>query len=688
MYLDKSARLAYTEQASAIVSRMSLQEKIDLMTGNSNMDQLREGWRQTQNFSLYPYTSTGCEPHNIPPLRFSDGSRGAVCGANKSTCFPVTVCRGASFDPALEEEIGSAIAKELRAYGANLFGGVCVNLPYHPGWGRSQDVYGEDSFEMGQMASALIHGVQSEHVMACVKHYAFNSIENSRFIIDIDADPRAEREVFLSHFKDCIDAGAACVMGAFNKYQGDLCCESEYLLKKVLKEDWDFDGFVISDWFSAINDTKKAVKAGLDVEMPTPHYYGDTLLNMVRQKQISEEQIDDAALRIVRTVLAFENAWQNSAKHYGEEVLGCKAHANLALKAAREGITLLKNEGNVLQLSRLSTRKIAVLGKLAMSENLGDRSSQRVFPAHTVTPLDGISQLLPKTEIVYYGGENLFHAKRIAVEADAVVIVAGYSYADEGEYMTTLTSPEYRKCIGGDRSDLGLHPQDVELINTVGPLNKNTVVVMIGGSTIIPTPWIDNVPAVLMAYYPGQEGGTAIAEILFGKVNPSGKLPFVVPYRQEDLPEINWNTDKHHYDYYHGYAKLEKEGVTPLFPFGFGLSYTTFDVSDAVFSKDEQYIYASCNVKNSGNLSGETVIQMYAGFAHSQIDRPRKVLRGFQRVSLRPGEVKTVTIQCPIERLKYYDPESNRFRLEHMPHEVYIGTSCDEQDLLSGSIEL
>jgi len=688
MYVDKKVRLKYTDQAAQIVDQMSLQEKIDLMTGNSNLDILREGWRQTQNFSLNPYTTNGCESYGIPPLRFSDGARGAVCGAGKSTCFPVTVCRGATFDTTLEEEIGSAIAKELRAYDANLFGGVCVNLPYNPGWGRSQDVYGEDSFQIGQMASALIRGIQKEYVMACVKHYAFNSIENSRFTIDIDTDPRAEREVFLSHFKDCIDAGAACIMGAFNKYKGEACCESQYLVSEVLKEEWDFDGFMISDWFSAISDTKKAITAGLDIEMPTPHYYGDVLLNMVRQKQIPESYIDDSALRIVRTTLAFDNAWKSSTKHYTEDILGCKAHTALALKAAREGITLLKNEGSVLPLSRLSTKKIAVLGRLALSDNLGDHSSHRVFPAHVVTPLEGISQILPKADIVYYGGDNLFHAKRIAAEADAVIIVAGYDYTDEGEYLTTKTSPEHNKCIGGDRSDLGLRKEDTAFIKTVGPVNENTIVVLIGGSTIIPTEWIDSVPAVLMAYYPGQEGGTALAEILFGKCNPSGKLPFVIPYRQEDLPTVDWNAEHQHYDYYHGYAKLEKEGTKPLFPFGFGLSYTSFEISQPQFFHDEENVYASCSVKNTSSSTGDTVIQLYVGFDHSKIDRPHKVLRGFQRISLRPNETKTVTIPCPMERLKYYDVQTDSFQLERMPHEMYIGTSSDERDLLSGSIHL
>lgn len=687
MCVDKASRLAMTEQAAAILSQLTLKEKIDLMVGCYHSDALREAWRQTQNFSYYPYPSNGNDRLAIPPIQFSDGPRGAVCGVGRSTSFPATVCRGATFDTELEQEIGAAIGRELRAYGVNLFGGVCVNLPYNPGWGRSQDSYGEDTFAIGQLGAALVRGVQSECVMACVKHFALNSMEYSRDKVNIQCSPRAEQEVFLPQFKDCIDAGAACVMGALNRYQGDLCCESRYLLRQVLKDEWDFDGFVISDWFTALSDTGKAIHAGLDLEMPTPKYYGAALLEQVRKKQVPEALIDDAALRIIRTVLAFEIGWQRSHRHYSREIIGCKAHANLALRAAREGITLLKNDG-VLPLSKAATRQIAVLGKLAPNDNLGDMSSGRVFPAHTVTPLDGISQMLPKSEIIHYGGSNLYHARHLATEADAAIVVVGYDHKDEGERLTPRTSPEYGRSIGGDREDLRLRPEDEALIRAVCEGNPKTVVVIIGGGTIVPTDWLDRVPALLMAYYPGQEGGTALAEILFGKVNPSGKLPFVIPQQQEDLPLVNWHTDSQYYEDHHGYVRLDKTHIAPRFPYGFGLSYTTFAVSDASFHLEDGQLIGSCTVANTGTLAGDTVIQLYVGFDHSRLDRPHKLLRGFARVSLQAGARTQVTVCCPTEKLRYFDAETRQFVLEAMTYDLWIGTSSADEDLLCGSITI
>ena len=374
---------------------------------------------------------------------------------------------------------------------------------------------------------------------------------------------------------------------------------------------------------------------------------------------------------------------------YSEDVIGCDEHVSLALRAAQEGIVLMQNENNVLPLDRNSINKIALFGKFGDKENIGDYGSSRVYPKYVVTPMQGICNVAPNIEVIYYDGSDIEHAKRLAKEADAVVFIVGYNYIDEGEYVATRESENYTESKGGDRiHSLGLHDDDIELIKAVGPVNPNSTAVLIGGNMIMITEWKDYVSSILMAFYPGQEGGTAIAQILFGDINPSGKLPFVLPVNESDLPAVKWDTTNEYYDYYHGYARLERNGVKPLLPYGFGLSYTTFDISRPEFSTDMQTITAKCRVKNTGKSPGTEVIQMYVGFKNSKIDRPVKLLRGFSRCTLQAGEEKEVIITCPVEKLCYFNEYLSKFELEHMEYDVYISTSSADKDLLKGYITL
>jgi beta-glucosidase len=242
--------------------------------------------------------------------------------------------------------------------------------------------------------------------------------------------------------------------------------------------------------------------------------------------------------------------------------------------------------------------------------------------------------------------------------------------------------------VGGDRKILDLHADEIALLKAVGQANKNAVAVMIGGNTTMITEWMDKVGAIIMAYYPGQEGGTALAQILFGDINPSGKLPYVQPRAEADLPKLNWDTSNQWYNYYHGYAKLEKEGVKPLYPYGYGLSYTSFKVEDAAFSAQNGEVGASCMVANTGSRTGSEVVQFYVGFRNCVVDRPVKLLRGFTRVELKPGESRKITLSCPVSKLEWYNPQKPGFELEHTEYQVYIGTSSDDQDLLKGEVSL
>ena len=356
--------------------------------------------------------------------------------------------------------------------------------------------------------------------MACVKHFAFNNMENARFKVSVTCDQRTEKEVYLPHFKDCIDAGAASVMSSYNRYNGVQCGHHHYLLKEVLKRDWDFDGFVMSDFCWGVKDTVEAANGGQDMEMLWTLEFGKKLVQAVRDGFVPEAVVDEAALRIVRTILAFDRGH----KEYDMSVVGCQAHIDLARRAAREGITLVKNEG-VLPLDRTKVRKIAVIGHLADKPNIGDYGSSRVRPAYVVTPLEGLRKATD-AEILYADGKDLEEAKKAAGAADAVVFVVGYNHDDEGEFVAVDDADNYLGATGGDRKkSLGLHEEDIALLREVGPVNRNSTAVLIGGNMIMMTEWIDAVSSVLMAYYPGMEGGNVIAEILFGDVNPSGRRP-------------------------------------------------------------------------------------------------------------------------------------------------------------------
>ena len=685
MICDKEKRLTYTQRANDIVAALSLEEKVSLMSGRINFKEVREAIRKKsdQHYNDVPYPAGGLSEHKVPPMLFCDGPRGVVCGTGQSTCFPVSMLRGATFNAELEEKIGRAIGKEVLAHGGNLFAGVCINLPYHPGWGRSQETYGEESFHLGEMGAALVRGVQEEGVIACVKHFAFNQMENSRFKVDINCSKRTEREVFLPHFKKCVDAGAASIMSSYNLYQGTYCGHHDYLLNQVLKKKWDFDGFVMSDFVWGVRDTVEAANGGQDMEMCCTTYYGEKLVSAVKEGKVPEANIDEAALRIIRTLIAFED----SKKKVNKDVLGCTEHVQLALQSAREGITLLKNENEILPLNRDKIKKVLVLGKLASKENTGDRGSSEVYPKYIITALQGLMHAAPQADFIFDEGIDINACKDLAKKADAVIFVVGYDYNDEGEYVSEDQNDLYTGAVGGDRrTGLGLHQHDIQLLQEVGPINKTSVAVLIGGNTIMMEEWQSDISGILMAYYPGMEGGTAIAEIIFGDINPSGKLPYVIPKSEADLPQVEWDTAAQYYEYYHGYTKLEKEGIEPRLPYGFGLSYTTFSINDIFVSQDSNDILVTCQITNTGTREGAEVIQMYVGSPSSKIDRPVKILRGFQKVNLAAGESKNVEIHCPISELGWYNENSGQMELEQGEYQVFVGTSSDPKDLIVNNI--
>ena len=676
----KDYRLSYTKKAEELLRGLTLEEKISLMSGSQTREEVRGAIQKKikMHYNEIPYRAGGIKEKGIPPMYFADGTRGVVCGREKSTCFPVAAMRGATFNTKLEEQVGEAIAEEAIEAGANLFGGVCVNLPYHPGWGRAQEVYGEDTFLLGEMGAALIKGVQKKGVIVCVKHFAFNSMENSRFKVSVKCSKRTEQEVFLPHFRRCVEAGAGAFMSAYNSYQGELCGQQDYLLNHVLKDKWDFDGFVLSDFVWGIKDTVASVNGGLDMEMPITHYYGQNLLKAVKAGKVSEDTINRSSLRILRTLLAHQSEID---RNHGKT--DYKKHQELALQCAREGITLLRNKDHVLPIDCTDKRKkIVVLGYLADCENIGDRGSSQVYAPYIITLLQGLTQYGANAEIVYYGGESLNHCKRLAKEADAVLIVAGNDYMDEGECIAKEADDVSTDRAGGDRTEtIGLKQKELSIIESISELRQDAIVILVGGSTIMVDSWKEKTGAILLLYYPGMEGGTALAETIFGKNNPSGKLPFTIPEKESDLPEMNWDTDEIWYDYYHGYTLLNKMHRTPTYPFGCGLSYTEFELQNGRGWADSENFYGEITVTNIGKREGAEVIQMYIGTLNSVVERPEYTLQAFQKIFLKPGETQKVTLSCKISALDYYDEETNKFVHENTDYVIYLGNSSDRNTL-------
>ncbi|MFX0009513.1 MAG: beta-glucosidase [Candidatus Hermodarchaeota archaeon] len=651
------------------LKEMTLEEKVYQMSGHGFFkDVLKD-----MGFALRPYAGAGLKRLDIPPLLFTDGPRGVIILG--STCFPVSMARAASWDLELEEKIGDVIGKEVRAHGGNLFGGVCINLLRHPGWGRAQETYGEDSYLVGEFGAALVRGVQKHNVMATAKHYAANSIEKNRFKINVEMDERTLREVYLPHFKRCVDQGCATIMSAYNKLRGEYCGHNKHLLRNILKEEWDFKGFVHSDWMRGLRDTLGGITGGLDIEMPRPKFYGRRLKNLVKKEVVSMELIDDAVRRIIRTILKYTTRLDPQV--YDKSLVACEEHVKLAQTAAEKSMVLLKNQNNVLPLQIDKLKSIAIIGPLADLKNTGDHGSSNVKQKNIITPFQGFKDLIgDKLNLLYSNGSNIESAKQIASVSDAVILIVGYTYKDEGEWVAELR-------IGEDRENLNLHSADIELIKAISKVNPKTIVILVGGSAIMMEDWKDNVPAILIAWYSGMQGGYALANVIFGKVSPSGKLPFTIPKKISDLPYFKTNLDEIEYGYYHGYTKLEKESKDPAFPFGFGLSYSKFKYENLQIELQATKVIALVDISNVGKIAGEEVVQLYIGFENSKIERPIKLLKGFARVALQPIEKKQVKIEVNLDNLKWFNPEKMEWELEYMEYNVYVGGSSKSQDLIN-----
>lgn len=671
-----------------LIGELTLEEKVTMMSGHGFFDPVTGGFTSLSTRSFR--AGGGNERLGVPTVQFADGPRGVV--VKGSTCFPVTMARGASWDPALEERIGEAIGKEMRVQGGNLYGGVCINLLRHPAWGRAQETYGEDPHHLGEMGAALVRGVQRHNVMATIKHFAANSIENARFKVDVQLGERVLREVYLPHFKRCVDEGAATVMSAYNKVNGAYCGHNAVLLNQILKDEWGFEGFVHSDWIKGVYGPDAAA-AGLDVENPEGRFFGETLVAEVKAGAVAESAVDEAVRRILTTLFRYLSA--EDPQEYGLELLACPEHAALAREAAEKGAVLLKNEGDFLPLDRGAVKRVALIGSLADRINTGDLGSSNVRAPYVVTPRQGIeAHLEGSAEVHYDDGSSPEAAAQAAADADVAIVVVGYTHKDEGEYITSDAmskepnpgGPQYT--IGGDRDVLTLHPEDEDLIFAVAKANPRTVVAVMGGSAVMMGRWREAVPGILMLWYPGMEGGAALARLLFGEASPGGRLPFTIPKDAGQLPFFDKDADSIEYGLFHGYTKFDREGLEAAFAFGFGLTYTTFAYSDAQASAGQDGIDVSVKVTNTGSRAGEEVVQLYVGFENSKIERPQRLLRGFQKISLDPGETKEVRLRVVTNDLAWYNPEASAWEVEQMEYTASVGGSSTPEDLLTVSFSI
>ena len=658
--------------AASLIERMTDAELLWLLDGDSPRRALPLiPWR----LSRRPFVAGAVPRLGIPGIRFSDGARGVVIGA--STAFPVAMARAATWNTRLEEQVGLAIGLETRARDANYSASVCINLLRHPAWGRAQECYGEDPVLTGSMGSAITRGLRV-NVMACVKHLALNSMENERFEVDVSVDDHALHEVYLPHFKALVDAGADSMMTAYNRVRGEYMDVNGALVTDVLRDEWGFTGFVTSDWVFGTHDAVGSLVAGMDVEMPLRLLRARALPGALRTGELSRATVLQSAHRILRTTL-LHAAIRDTAEP-GTDVVASPSHRVLARTVAEEAIVLLKNEpvdGTALLPLAPDIRHLAVVGRLADAANLGDHGSSRVRPPSTSSPLQGLRAALPGVRISTASGAGARAAAEAAATADAAIVVVGLDQHDEGESVVTggvnvgvlgrafqtgplralLTGLAHfasRFVRGGDRSSLDLRPGDAELVRAVAAVNPRTIVVLVGGSAILMESWRHRVPAIVLAWYGGMEGGRALARALLGEAEPSGRLPFVIPTDAAQLPPFDRAAKTVVYDDRWGQRMLDADGATPAFPFGFGLGYTTFTLELLEHRFDDDGGVAEVRVINTGEREGSTVVQLYA--ADVSASRPIAQLLGFDKVTVQPHAETVVTVRLDAGPTLHRDP--------------------------------
>ncbi|MFU8885087.1 MAG: beta-glucosidase family protein [Cyanobacteriota bacterium] len=722
---DRSDGQDLETQALALLAQLTPAEKLQLLDGDTPF------WSGMADIALrdashrHPWPAGQLPRLGLKGLQFVDGPRGVVLEGG-ATSFPVPIARGASWNPELEERIGAAIAREARSFGANWLAAVCINLLRHPGWGRAQETYGEDPLHVGALGAACTRGIE-RHAIACVKHFALNSIDSSRFLVDVRASPRVLHELYLPHFRACVEAGAGSVMSAYNRVNGSWCGEHPELLTTILKQRWGFGGFVVTDFIFGLRDGVAGLRAGQDLEMPFRMIFQGCLVEALAAGQLSQARIDDAVLRLLRAQLGLPAG--SPADIYPVALRRCPEHLALAREAARQAIVLLRNQPlasgqPLLPLGELNS--LAVIGALAATANLGDRGSSDTRPpaGAVVTPLEGLRAARPALAIGHADGRDIQAAAALAAGSDAAVLVVGLDWRLEGEHihpgdiapiLAQIPPPDWllgsrlwpklrplwRRFTGqiaaitrygsarqggdfaaGDRTDLHLPPQQVALIRAVAAANPRTVVVLMGGGAILTGEWDQLAPGLLLLWYPGEQGGHALAEVLLGAVSPCGRLPFAIPTEAAQLPPFEPRAPVVTYDLWHGYRRLQRHGQQAAYPFGFGLSYSRFETHDLTAELLEgQGVQLAVTLHNAGTMTAAEVLQVYLEPPGLLMERPPRTLVAFQRLELEPGEQRRIHLVIPLRRLACFDEGRDGFVLEAGPHRLVAARHADDPGL-------
>ncbi len=641
-------------RARQLVAKMTLDEKITEL----------HGIHDAGNYRVIP----GIPRLGIPALHMTNGPAGAGPGGagpqKRATAWPSPLALAATWDPELSREYGRLAAEEARALGSRLFESPDINIARVPQGGRVFESYGEDPYLDARIAVANIEGIQSAGELANVKHYDANNQETQRFTINEIIGERALREIYLPAFEASIkEAHSASIMCAYPKLNGTFNCENAPMLTGILKKEWGFQGFVVSDW-GATHSTVPSALAGLDVEMPTGRYFGDDLRKAVESGQVPMSVIDDKLVRRFAAMMEFGLFAPESAA----KPIPAFEHGAVSRSIAEQAMVLLKNDGNLLPLDRKTVRSIALIGPWAVRPGSGGEGSSHVIPLYTITPYDGLEAAVDReiTRVAVTDGADIDAAAAAAARAQIAIVMVGDQDSE-----------------GHDQS-LDLPGNQNQLVAAVAKANPKTIVVVKSGSAIL-MPWIDQVPAVLEAWYPGEEDGAAVAAILLGDVNPSGKLPLTFPRSAGQTPAANLgqypgvNGEVQYSEGLEvGYRAYAAHNAQPQFPFGFGLCYTQFKF-DSIRVKQqpgEANATVSFTVTNTGQRDGAEVAQLYLGFPPiEEGNEPPLQLKGFRKVMLAPGESKTVTLSLDPRSFSYWSVKAHAWQVARGNFEVMAGDS-------------
>ena len=709
-YLDSSKPIE--ERVEDALSRLTLEEKVALTHAQSK------------------FCSPGVARLGIPEFWMTDGPHGIrpevlwdeweQAGWTNDSCvaFPALTCLAASWDPEIARLYGKSIGEEARYRNKTVLLGPGVNIYRSPLNGRNFEYMGEDPYLAGKMVVPYVQGVQQNGVAACVKHYALNNQEVNRHTTNVIVDDRALYEIYLPAFKAAVQEGNAwAIMGSYNLYKNQHGCHNQYLLNDILKGEWGFDGVVVSDW-GGVHNTQEAITNGLDMEFGSwtnglsngasnaydNYYLADPYLKLIREGKVGTKELDDKVRRILR--LAYRTTMDRN-RPYGS--LCSEAHFAAARSIGEEGIVLLQNRNDLLPIDLNRAKRIVVIGEnvIKMMTVGGGSSSLKV--KYELSPLDGIRKRVgDQAEVIYargyvgdpsgeYNGvksgqdledsrspeELIAEAVAVAKEADYVIFIGG------------LNKSAHQDCEDADRKELGLSYGQDKVITALAKANKNLIVVNISGNAIA-MPWVKEVPAIVQAWYLGSEAGSAIASVLTGDVNPSGKLPFTFPASLQDVgahklgeypgtPRSDGSPivdQKYNEGIFVGYRWVDKEKTKPLFSFGHGLSYTTFAYGKAVADKkvmgQDETLTITLPVTNTGCREGSEVIQLYISDLQSSLPRPVKELKGFSKVKLAPGETREVTFTIGKEALSFFDDTRHEWVAEPGKFEAWIGASSTD----------